>query len=224
MHYLPILLLVAGQVEVVASKSYPRELQLSAVCATVRVVNVSEGTSGSGAILGRKGAFVYILTANHLVHKADRLEVSTFVVGSYPKPKNVYRSAELVAGTDDLKDLALIRVTTEDDVPGSLKLCPAESLPQKNGFEALAVGCTDGGPPTCLIDKVIGKKLVRREAGGKTAWFWELDRKYAEGRSGGPLLDSRGSLLGILSGTSGGHSFFAHIEEIRAFLEPHGFK
>jgi hypothetical protein len=97
-------------------------------------------------------------------------------------------------------------------------------IPERSGFGTLAVGCSDGAAPTGLIDKTVGNKRIRREGKQGTARFWEVNREYKEGRSGGPLLDAHGHLLGMLSGTSNGRSYFCHVEEIRAFLQKEGLE
>jgi hypothetical protein len=78
----------------------------------------------------------------------------------------VYRSAEIVAGTNDTRDLALIRLATADKMAGKLELCPTLVVTTESGFSALAVGCGEGAAATCLVAKVLGKKLVRRELRG----------------------------------------------------------
>jgi hypothetical protein len=67
--------------------------------------------------------------------------------------------------------------------------------------------------------RVLGKKRIRREAKGRSALFWEVEGEAAEGRSGGPLFDGQARLLGVLSGTSHGKSYYVHVDEIRAFLK-----
>jgi S1-C subfamily serine protease len=220
---LAFLLLLPAQVETVESAEFSKEAQTAALTATVRVVNVGQRVEGSGVIVGRKGGFVYVLTAYHVVEKAERLEVATFSAASYPKPARVYRSVRIVARADDMRDLALLRVSTDDPVPGKLSLCPARSVPEETGFKALSVGCAAGEAPTPRVDEVAGKKRVRREGEDKPAWFWEVDRKQAEGRSGGPLVDRRGYLLGVCSGTNQDKSYFCHPDEVRAFLRESGF-
>ncbi len=224
MKCLAFLLLLPAQIEIAPSTEFSRETQVSAVTATVRIVNVTQAAQGTGTIVAKKDGFVYILTANHLVQRASKLEVATFSAGSYPKAKDVYRKAEFVAGTDDVKDLALIRLATTDSALSPVLLCPTIAVPDKGGFDALAVGCGDGQPPTCLIDKVLGAKIIRREPKGKTANCWEVDTAFAQGRSGGPLFDKRGHLLGVLSGTNQGKSYFTHTEEIRTFLKLAGLE
>ena len=210
--------LIPGQIETVDSASFSKELQQAAVLATVQVTNVSREVKGSGVIIGSKGPCVYILTAQHIIDKADSLEVEIFSAASFPQPHRMYRSVAIVAQTGDIQDLALLRVTTDDQLPKPLPLCPARLVSDDKGFEALSVGCADGNAPTCLVDKVLAKRLIRREAEDKAAHFWEIDRIQQEGRSGGPLVDKRGYLIGVCSGTNREKSYFCHTEEISRLL------
>jgi hypothetical protein len=217
------LLLLGGQIETVDSTVFSKEVQKAAISATVRIVNVSQQSQGSGVIIGRKGPAVYILTAYHVVDGADRFEVAMFSEKTYPRPCRVYRSARLVAKAGDMRDLALLRLITDDPVPEALSLCPARRMPERVGFKALGVGCADGAAPTCLVEEVTGKKQGRRKSESKAAEFWEVDRKSPEGRSGGPLVDERGCLLGVCSGTNKEKSYFCHLDEVRGFLQKSGF-
>jgi S1-C subfamily serine protease len=45
----------------------------------------------------------------------------------------------------------------------------------------------------------------------------------AKGRSGGPLIDQRGFVIGICSGTSDGKGYFTHTHEIHRFLKQNAF-
>jgi S1-C subfamily serine protease len=221
---LALLLLTPGQVQIVPTPEFPRELQTSAIRATVRVANGAAGLQGTGVVVASKGKFIYVLTAHHVVKGADGLEVATFNLDAYPRPAHVYRSAEVVAASPDTRDLALLRVATNGKVPGTMDLCPHVVLPDRPGFRALAVGCGEAGGPTCLPAKVLGKKRVRRPGGGKGCVFWEVDQPSGKGGSGGPLVDRRGYLLGIQSGTSHGKAYFCHADEVRAFLEAAGIR
>jgi hypothetical protein len=222
MLYLLSLSLIAGQFETVDSATFSREMQQTAVAATVRVTNVAREVSGSGVVIAVKGPCAYVLTAFHVIDKAEGLEVATFTGASYPRPDKVYRAVTVVARAADVLDLALLRITLQGRAPEPMPLCPAGQLSADAAFEGLTVGCADGGAPTCLVEKVLGKKLVRREAEDKKARFWELAGKQQEGRSGGPLVDPKGRLLGVCSGTNGDKSYYCHADEVRAFLQRSG--
>jgi S1-C subfamily serine protease len=220
------LLLTAGQLPVVRSVEFPAGVQATALTATVRIGNVARMSEGSGVILGREGTSVYILTAAHLVDKAQDqdLVITTFSADSYPNPDSAYRSGKVVAVAPGIRDLALVRILTSDRMPGSLSLCPPRDVPDGENIRALAVGCTDGEAPTALVDTIRGKRLVRRGAEGGTAYCWEVLGKHKGGRSGGPLVDRRGHLLGALSGTTRDRSYFCHTGEIRTFLRRSGYE
>ena len=217
-----ILLLTQG-IETVDSSEFPRTLQIRAMTATVRIKNTTLKTEGSGVIVGRNSSVVYILTAQHVVKDANQLEVATFSEKSYPNENKIYREAKIVAKSGDLRDLALLRVATDDQMPGQLSIRSLSVPLEGNGFYALSCGCSEGRGPTCLIKKVTGKKRVGRKVGGEVATFWEWPEGGTRGRSGGPLVDRRGDLIGICSGTSDGKSYFSHTEEIHGFLKQNAF-
>jgi len=101
-------------------------------------------------------------------------------------------------------DLALVRIPTRDLMPGNLAaLRPASMAPMEKDFAALSCGVQAGQPPNCSVETVLGKKLIRKP-GGAMSHIWEINREPASGRSGGPLIDKRGSVIGILSGRNDG--------------------
>jgi hypothetical protein len=205
------------------AKDFPEELQARARYATVRVVNCTCRTEGSGAVVGQSGPFVYVLTAAHVVAKAEKLEVHTFSADSYPKPEKVYDSAEVVAQSRDAADLALIRIPTRDRAPGVLTICPPDAVPAR-AFAALSVGCDDGKAPTCQTEEARGKKQVRRPGETQDATCWQVARKPAAGRSGGPLLDARGRVVGVCSGAADSGGYYSHAEAIHAFLKTNAYR
>lgn len=219
----PLLLFLIGAIPTVESEDFAKELQRKAVAATVRIVSVANKHEGSGVVVGQGGGFVYILTAQHLIGRADKLEVHVYSQDSYPKPASVYRSVKVLAEDKD-QDLALLRLATADRMPDRLRICPADSIPNKKQFSALAVGCDFGQAPSCVVDEVQDKKRVRRRAGDPPVWIWEMKQRSAKGRSGGPLIDTRGYVLGICSGRSDEHGYFATVEGMHQFLKDQGFK
>jgi S1-C subfamily serine protease len=189
--------------------------------ATVRIVGADGGDTGSGVIIGRDKGGAYILTANHVVDGAKRVEVRTYSKSSYPNPENIYRSAKVVAVSAEM-DLALVRLTTTDEMPGTMRVCPVKAIPARLDSPALSVGCRMGEAPVCQVEKLLGKKALRRPDQDKAVQTWVSARAPKKGRSGGPLLDKRGYLLGICSGAADGKGYYCHIEEIHKFLKRSG--
>ena len=159
---LVMLVLTPGQIETVPSKDFPKELQVSAVAATVRLKNVTKGTNGSGVIIYRERSFAYILTAHHVVNGATDLEIHTFSADSYPRTAAVYRNAQVLARAEK-EDLAVVRVQVGEQVLSILRICPPRKITTEKAFLTLTIGCTDGNAPTCQVEEILGKKVVRKK-------------------------------------------------------------
>lgn len=215
---LAMLCLLPGQLPTLDNKDFAREIQEKALTATVRVANAAEGFEGSGILLRQEGPFVYILTADHLVGKAKQLDVSLFTAASFPKAEKVYKGVEVLA-RDARADLAVLRLATKDALPAPLPLCPTNKVPDGKGTVVLTVGCQANGTPLQMADVVKAVRTVSKPGQEGKTKCWETAKGSVEGRSGGPLLDTQGRLLGVASGTSGGKGYYIHTEEIRAFLK-----
>jgi S1-C subfamily serine protease len=222
MPVLALLLLLPGQIETVKDSDFSAELQTKAVSATVQIVNLGRRSAGSGVVIGKGGPFLYVLTAAHVVEGPGELEVRTFSPRSYPKPETVSPSAKVVARLP-LEDLALVRFPAREPLPAVLKVCPSGQVAATREFRALAVGCSNGRPPTCQVEQVKGKRLVRKQGQEGMASFWELSRPTVKGRSGGPLLDRRGYVLGVASLAGDGRGYYGHLEGVHRLLDAEGF-
>jgi S1-C subfamily serine protease len=218
---LALLLLIPGDIDVLDSKDFPKEAQVRAVTATVRVVNAAKNAEGSGVLLKRNGPLVYVLTAGHVVEGAKRVEVTTFSADSHPKAAAVYRTAEVIAQSAE-PDLAVLRLTTKDEMPGSATICPPSKLQEEKDFVALSVGCGGGGAPAAVLEDVKARRGVRKPGADTSVLCWETAKPPAKGRSGGPLLDRRGYLIGVDSGAGDGKGYDTHVEEVHAFLKRNG--
>jgi S1-C subfamily serine protease len=219
---LPLLLLVPADLPVLDSPTFTRADQSAAITATVRVTNRAKMSEGSGVIVKQEGPFVYVLTAAHVVAEADSLEVATFSAKSYPEPARVYRSAEVLARAAGA-DLAVLRLATRDPMPGTARLCPPNRVPDGAEVVALAVGCSEGDAPTCREERAVERR-VQKPGEREATRCWEVAKVSAGGRSGGPLLDRRGLVIGVLSGNGDGKGYGAHVLEIHAFLRANGLK
>ena len=139
--------------------------------------------SGSGFLLDKSGIAV---TNNHVVAGASSFEV---FVGNEKEARNAR-----VLGRSECSDLAVIQVTTEDDLPylewysGTLKV----------GLTIYAAGHPLSDPEYTLTKGIISKA----KANGNTTWasvkqVLEHDARINPGNSGGPLVTSDGKLVGV---------------------------
>lgn len=135
---------------------------------------------GSGAVIDAGDGLV--MTNNHVVDGAGRLRVVL--------PDGEFREAELV-GRDPATDLALLRISNDDlvEVPFG------DSSQLKVGDIVLAIGYPFGLDQTVTMGIVSG--LGRTGVGTGLEDFIQTDASINSGNSGGPLLDSRGRIIGV---------------------------
>lgn len=147
---------------------------------------VPEKGTGSGSVIDKKG---YILTNNHVVEGAQKLEVTLFD-GSKWKAR--------VVGTDPSNDLAVIKIDAPSD---RLKPIPfGDSGSLKVGQKVLAIGNPFGLERTLTVGIVSSLGRTLRAANGRLMrGIIQTDAAINPGNSGGPLLDSDGKMVGVNS-------------------------
>lgn len=141
---------------------------------------------GSGVIISEDG---YIVTNNHVVDGADKLEVLFNDNSSY--------DAKII-GTDEASDLALIKVDAKDLTPITF----GDSETVKIGEWVLAVGNPFGFNSTVTAGIVSAKarSLGQNHKGNLSIEsFIQTDAALNPGNSGGALVNLRGELIGINS-------------------------
>jgi S1-C subfamily serine protease len=137
---------------------------------------------GSGVIITPDG---FILTNNHVVDNAQSLEVSLTTGSSFP--------AEIV-GTDPATDLALIRILANGLSYAEL----GDSEKVRVGQLVIAIGNPYGFQSTVSTGVVSALKRTMRSTEGKLIEnVIQTSVPLNPGNSGGPLVDSRGKIIGI---------------------------
>ncbi len=156
---------------------------------------------GSGVILSSDG---YIITNNHVIDGADKITVTTYVGDRY--------EAELV-GTDPSTDIALLKIEADEPLQ-FLTFGNSQNL--KIGEWVLAVGNPFGlnSTVTAGIVSALGRSLgVMSASQMGIESFIQTDAIVNPGNSGGALITTDGSLVGINTliksntGTYVGYSF-----------------
>ena len=183
-------------------------------------VSVPNRTAGTGAVVGTKDGFAYLLTAAHVV-PFDGVEVAFTTRETYPKPAWFAKQPEVVARWPD-PDVALVRFRVPEGraVP-RLPLAAVGQRPKAFPFPAWSVGLGPADAATVRPDRVTAKQAVRPPNRG-LAFYWETDVPPAPGRSGGPLLDDRGRVIGVCAAARGPHGYHAHLDELLAALKRDG--
>jgi S1-C subfamily serine protease len=145
---------------------------------------VPERGTGSGFIVDDRG---YILTNNHVVENADRLEVTLADKRKVP--------ARLV-GRDPNNDLAVIQIQVPRERLTPLRLGDSRQL--QVGQMAIAIGNPFGLDRTATrgVISALGRSL-KADTGRQIRNVIQTDAAINPGNSGGPLLNSRGEVIGI---------------------------
>ena len=139
---------------------------------------------GSGVILSEDG---YIVTNNHVISGADEISVTL--------NDNRTFTAELI-GTDSDTDLALLKITTEEQLP-FLSIGNSDEL--KIGEWVLAVGTPFNLTSTVTAGIVSAKARSLGVYNGGIESFIQTDAAINQGNSGGALVNVRGELVGVNS-------------------------
>jgi serine protease Do len=161
---------------------------------------------GSGFFISADG---YAVTNNHVVDKAETVEVSTDDGKTY--------SAKVI-GTDPRTDIALIKIDGRNDFP---YVRFAEKQP-RIGDWVLAVGNPFGlgGTVTAGIVSARGRDI----GAGPYDDFIQIDAPVNRGNSGGPTFDVDGSVIGVNtaiyspSGGSVGIAFAIPAETVKSVI------
>ncbi len=142
---------------------------------------VPQQGQGSGFILDKQGL---ILTNNHVIDNAQRVEVMV-------SDKHKYKAT--VIGIDKNHDLALLKIQAPNLVPATL----SDSSGLTVGQKVYAIGNPFGLNGTMTRGIISSIRSIRGPQNNPIEDAIQTDAAVNPGNSGGPLLNSRGEVIGI---------------------------
>jgi S1-C subfamily serine protease len=140
--------------------------------------------AGSGSVIDRQG---HVLTNYHVVEGAQTIRVTLYNGETY--------DAKLV-GQDPMNDIAVLRVAAPVEEFFPVRFGDSSRL--RVGQRVIAIGNPFGLERTMTLGIVssLNRSLPTR-AGRSLKSIIQIDAALNRGNSGGPLLDSRGRLIGM---------------------------
>ena len=164
--------------------------------------------SGSGSVIDQQG---HILTNYHVIEGAKQVSVMLYNTDSFP--------AELV-GQDPDNDIAILKINAPDSLLFPVQWGDSSNL--RVGQHIIAIGNPFGLERTMSTGII---SSLNRQIQSKTKRtirsIIQIDAALNQGNSGGPLLSSRGELIGMntaiatRSGDNAGIGFAIPINTIR---------
>src|SRR3954454_12000035 len=143
--------------------------------------------AGTGFIISKDG---YILTNNHVVEDATKIEVSLYA----DEPDVSYKAK--VIGRDPLTDSALIQLIDKPNHP-----LPEAKFGDSSQIEAgdwvMAIGNPFGYEHTVTVGVISATSRAFRVTNGRSNDMLQTDAAINPGNSGGPLLNVRGEVIGM---------------------------
>lgn len=152
----------------------------------------AQAGTGSGVLFKKEGDSAYIITNNHVIEGASKIEVSL-----YDGEKT---NAELI-GADPLTDLAVLKI---DGKYADNLLEVGDSSALRAGEQVIAIGNPLGLDLSRTVTQGIVSAVdrtipVQTSAGESELNVIQTDAAINPGNSGGALLNSKGELIGINS-------------------------
>lgn len=148
--------------------------------------------SGSGVIFKKDDNHAFIVTNNHVIEGAEKIEVSL---------ENGEKTTAELVGADALTDLAVLKINSKD-VETILEFGDSDTL--RAGEQVVAIGNPLGLDFSRTVTQGIISAVKRTINVNTSAGEWGLnviqtDAAINPGNSGGALINAAGELIGINS-------------------------
>ena len=150
---------------------------------------------GSGFIINEEG---YILTKYHVIQGAQEISVTL---------SNDVTTTAQVVNYDENQDVAMIKITDESvEIPATVELGDSDAL--QPGEEVIAIGTPLSTELSSTVTKGIISATSRSVAveSGVTMNLIQTDAAINAGNSGGPLVNTKGEVVGINSSKISGEA------------------
>ena len=150
---------------------------------------------GSGFIINEEG---YILTNYHVIQGAQEISVTL---------SNDVTTTAQVVNYDENQDVAMIKITDESvEIPATVELGDSDAL--QPGEEVIEIGTPLSTELSSTVTKGIISATSRSVAveSGVTMNLIQTDAAINAGNSGGPLVNTKGEVVGINSSKISGEA------------------
>jgi serine protease Do len=177
--------------------------------------------TGSGFVIDKQG---YIVSNRHVVEGEKFVDVTIYYKDASGEiAKKTYREVELIAYSA-LMDISLLKIKEKDLEPELLTPLPI-ATPNKDaqGTTCFAIG-NPGMGGMALAHTVSRGLISSTERVFNDIVYLQTDAAVNPGNSGGPLLDSRGTVIGLVTYKAMAQdniAFALPVPYIRYFLERH---
>lgn len=146
-----------------------------------------KGSNGAGIVWSSDGL---IVTNGHVVAPSGEAQVVL---------ANGHRHVGIVVARHPTRDLALIKIATE----GLTAIDAGDSSSLKTGEFVAAIGHPLGYRDAITAGIVVSSRPRPHEESDDSLDLIRTDARFAPGNSGGPLVDSRGRVVGVCTRVAG---------------------
>ncbi len=170
--------------------------------ARVRVKGVDSESLGSGTLIGATEEHGYVITNWHVVREAQGQVLVEFPDG--------FQSAATILKTDETWDLGLLLIWRPTAIP-----MPLSPNPPKPGDALIIAGYGQG---SFRAVQGVFADYASPTADAPMDMF-EVTVAARQGDSGGPIVNARGELAGVLFGAGDGRTTGTQVHRVREFLD-----